>query len=78
MKHSGQRLSGSVCRCLDCAKARNDKLLNYAKSTFPTGWAAVQRLEIEADDLETQANDLRAEAASLRDGILNSARAALI
>lgn len=38
----------------------------------------MQRLEIEADDLETQANDLRAEAASLRDGILNSARAALI
>lgn len=64
--HSRNQLFGSVCKCMGCAKARNERILREARERFRDDWLAMIDAEDRAEELAQEAQAATARAATIQ------------
>lgn len=64
--HTGDRVVGSVCRCMDCARKRAERAMRAALRDHPAAYLRLIDAENYVADLEEQLSNARSSAGAMR------------
>jgi hypothetical protein len=64
--HSGSQLFGRVCKCINCARKRNDRVMREARKRHPATWLGMIDAEDQVEELKDELKKTQAFVSELR------------
>lgn len=76
--HTGDRVVGSVCRCMDCARKRDQRIMRAARRALPETWEALNEALDRVEDVEAELTLAKTTSTTLRSVLRQRGREVLL